>query len=401
VVIDGIDKGILTPCIIRNITTQQKIISIYKPGYKEKVLNFKDIKEKSLEISLIPLSFDIYFPENNIYKINDAEIKGPFSMSVKKSGNYKIDVTNEKIVFKKVSPFLPSEISIGTSLGISLTMMLTTIGLSEYYKYQSNSTIFDYDKRHYQDVSQGFDAGKYACISISSALAIALFAIIISDASISYKEKKSDFVINNDQPKDSGKSLYDTALQLLRDGDMDKSTKLLLSFTTLFPDSDYIPMIYYQLGQNNFILKNYDDALNYWNIFLSEYPLSEYFDYVIKNIAEIYFIKKNYYKALDTIDKAVFTDDIIKREDFLSFKAKLEFEIYKSEKKDEYYNLADNDYLTLIDNSSSLENLDIYYLYLIELYNLNNNSDKLMKLKSKADSIQDSRIRDKIKSYFK
>jgi tetratricopeptide (TPR) repeat protein len=401
VIIDGVDKGILTPCILRNITTLQKIISVYKPGYKERIIYLKDIKEKKLNINLMPLSFDLYFPENNIYKINDVSIQGPFSFSIKKSGTYKIDMTNEKIILKQASPFLPAEISLGTSLGISLTMTATTIAMSEYYSYESKSTQIEYDKRHYEDVSQGFNIGKYAAISITSALAVALAAVIISDATIRYKEKKAAFEIKNTPPADTGRALYDTSLQLLKAGDIDKSTKILQSFITLYPDSDYIPIIYYQVGQNFFIMKNHDEALKNWNIFISEYPLGDYFDYVIKNIAEIYYLKKDYYKALEILDRASFTEDIVKREDIFSFKAKMEFEIYKAEQKADYYKLAETDYLTLIDNSASLENLDLYYLYLIELYKLSNNSDKINKLKAKAESIQDSKIRELIKSYFK
>ncbi len=400
VLVDGLDKGLLTPCIVRNLGSLRKKVTITKEGYKDNILDLAKIKTKKIDIYLTPNSFDLYFPERIPYRIDNTQLRGPLYLSKLKGGNYSIKILNDKISFKRESPFLPAEISIGTSLGISLAFMFTSIGLSEYYRFESESTRDDFDSRHYDLVSRGFDIGKYISISISSVLVLALSSVVIADVSTKIYNKKQKIEVENKYPSDRGKSLYDTSLQFINMGEIEKSIRVLQSLIFMYPDCDYVPLVYYQLGQNYFILQDYDNALKNWLIFIEDYPLADYYDYILKNIAEIYYIKNNYEKAINFLDRIVFTENILDRETIFSFKAKLDFELFCKEKKNEYFKLAESDYLTLIDNSPNSERLDFYYLKLIELYYMVDNTDKLLVLMQKAEQIENPSVKELVLSYF-
>jgi outer membrane protein assembly factor BamD (BamD/ComL family) len=400
VLIDGVDKGILTPCIIKDLNGV-KIIKLVKQGYKDQIIEFSNIKSKKIDIYLTSATFDLYFPENNIYKIGDIVKKGPFYLSNIDEGSYEFKIDNNKINFIKLSPFQTSEIILGTSLGIVASYMFTSIGLTEYFKYKSESTTIDFDSRHYDLLSRGFDISKYISISVTSVLSIALMSILITDFSIRYKEKQAKYEIMDKAPIEYSKTLYDNALDFLSKGEIEKSVTVLQSLISLYPTNDYVPMAYYQLGQNYFILKQYDKALENWDIFIKDYPVFDYYDYVLKNISEIYFMRKDYKTALIFINKAVFTENILDRETIFAYKAKINFEIYNSEKNENYYNLTENQYLLLLDSFPNSDRITTYYQQLIRLYNMSGNTDKLIDLKKKAESISDPSIKDLVLSLFK
>lgn len=400
VLIDDVDKGYLTPCIIRNLSASNKTISIVMDGYKKYNIDIAKIKSKKIEVNLTPSSFDLFFPEKSMYKIGDTQMKGPLYVSKLRSGNYNITVLDEKIAFSKISSFMPAEVSLGTSLGISSAFMIATIALAEYYKIQSYSTRDDFDSRYFNLVSRGFDIGKYVSISITSILTLALTSVIIADISTKRYDKKQKMEVENKAPGDRGETLYDTSLQFLSMGEIERSSNVLQSLIALYPESDYIPRVYYQLGQNYYIIQEFDKALENWLVFIRDYPLAAYYDYVLKNIAEIYYLNKDYKKAINMLDKVVFTENILDRETIFSFKAKLDFEVFKTTKDKVYYKLTENDYLILIDNSQNSERLDFYFLQLIQLYKMNGDSDKLVKLKNKAQEIKEPSVKQLVLSYF-
>lgn len=400
VIIDDIDKGILTPCILKNISSINRTITIKKEGYTEQVIKVSEIKSKKIDVNLTPLSISLFFPEMNLYNIGNNQIKGPLYISNLKKGNYNINKINNQIYFNQVSDYFPAEIGLATALSISTSYMFISIGLTEYYGYQSKISKFDFDQRHYDLVSRGFDISKYVSISVTSVIAVALTGVLIADFSARRYYNKQKLKIETKYPTDQGKTLYDSALQFLSIGEIDKSSKILQSLILLYPESDFIPLTYYQLGQNFYILKDYKNALINWDIFITNYPIADYYDYVLKNIAEIYYQNSDLTSAISFMNKILFTENILEREIIYSFKAKLFNENYYKNTNEENFKLAENEYLSLINNYGSSENINFYFLEIIKLYKKGNNSDKLIMLKKKAEEIPDAGIRNTILSYF-
>lgn len=400
VIIDGIDKGILTPCIVKNISSLNKNILIKKDGFADYVIKVSEIKSKNLEINLMPDTINIYLPDQHKYIIENSTINGPVFLSNIKKGNYKIDKVKNNIIFKKSLNFLPLELALATALGISTTYMFISLGLKEYYYNQATVTTSDFYSKHYKLVSYGFDTSKYIGISITSVLAIALTAVTITDLTLRYHETKNKIQIITDKNINEDKFFYESAIQFLLNGELERSNKVLKTLVNLYPESEYVPLSYYQLGQNYFILKDYKNALLYWEIFIKEYPVAKYYDYVLKNIAEIYYINGDIKTAINYINKILFTEDILEREVIYTFKAKLLTENYLTNQTIENYKLAENEYLSLIENYKNSENLEFYYTELIRLYKKNNDTDKLIKLKKRVESIEDSKTKEIILSYF-
>lgn len=403
VLFDGKDTNTLTPCLLRNLNPDIKI-TIKKEGYNEYRLTQNDLTGRKFEINLTPSSFDLYFPEKASYKLGNTDTKGPVYVSKLKSGTYDINITNDKIVFKKTSNFIPAYVGVGTAFGISFSAMASLIGISEYCNYygQVKNNPDEYSRYHYKTTTGILDYAKISSIVSTGVLFTSLISLIIADAVIQYNDKKTKLEIVNKIPSNQDGIFYETALQYLSSGDIKRSNDVLNSITSLYPESDIIPKVYYQLGQNYFILQDYDNALKDWEIFLRDYPIADYYDYVLKNMADIYFEKKELLTARNQLDKILYTENILNRESIFSMRAKLNYELFIKEQEDQYYTITEKEYLTLIDDFKTSERLEVYFIQLLKLYNYKSDADKIAKLKEKAQNLNgvDEKIKEIILSYF-
>ena len=397
--IDGADSGLLTPCLLSGINPISRRITIKKDGFKDYNISIKKIENNKLDIYLAPNSFMLYFPDISKYKIGDTEYAGPVYLGLK-NGNYNFKTIDDKILITKKSNLRPARIFFGATLGVSLVFTGMTLGLSQYYNYAANSTINDFDRRHYELVSHGFSAGMYASISISSVLAIVLLAVTLADESYKRKVQKEEYSVEKYLPEDKSKEMYESSIDLLSSGDIEKSITVLKTFVSLYPDSDYIPAACYQLGQNYYILDDYDNALRYYEIFITEYPLADYYNNALKNISEIHYLKQDYNNAVKAAEKIILSENSSDYETILSFRAELFLNIFKMSNNDDYFETSEKSYLTLIDNFFTSERVDFYYLKLIELYNMIGDTDKLTILKEKARKIQNPSMRELILRHF-
>lgn len=403
VIIDGRETKLVTPCIIKEENIEQHEIVLRKSSFNDYTVTLEEIRTKSVDITLVPSSMDIYFPQRSSFKVGSTLVKGPVYIQNLPEGKYNFKFSNNRINFSRENPFLPVEASLGTALGISFASMITTIAISEYFTVESkNLSNNENDRYFYQTSANNMDYAKYATIGVTSALAVALVSVIIVDAVKRVKNKKETMEITNKIPSTQDDIFYETALQFMRSGEVERSTQILQSILSLYPDAELIPQVYYQLGQNYFITQDYDRAQNYWEIFIRDYPLAEYYDYVIKNIADIYYAKKDYKAARQMLNRVLFTDNILNKESLYSFRAKIDFEIYQTEKTKESFSLAELEYNQLIEDFPASERLDIYFLMLIKLYNSAGNADKIDELKGRLEELTnlDQPMRELIESYF-
>jgi outer membrane protein assembly factor BamD (BamD/ComL family) len=404
IMIEGKDSVFLTPCILRDISLKSKI-TIKKEGFISYVLTEADIASKKVTRDLTPSSFSLFFPERTNYQIEGTEVKGPVFVSKLKTGKYDVGVNKNKISFSNSTNLLPFETAFGATFTCSLGVMIGSIVMSEYFSSaakEANSKGLTYDYEYNIRSSKNADIAKYVSIGTTSLLGLILIGFINADIVYKFKQKTEKLQISYKIPVAQDESFYDSAVQLLGSGDIDKSTQILKSIISVYPDSDLLPKIYYQLGQNYFIQNDYENALIYWDSFIRDYPTADYFDYVIKNQSDIYYAKKDLKNARTNLDKIVFTENIINRELIYSFRAKLDLELYSTEKKEEYYQSSENEYLTLINDFPSSEMTDMYFSQLIKLYNFTSNADKIQELKVKAENLNGTNvnIKQKILSYF-
>ncbi|HOV13902.1 MAG TPA: outer membrane protein assembly factor BamD, partial [Spirochaetota bacterium] len=377
-----------------------------KEGYNEYIITGQELSSKKFDINLTPNSFDLYFPERASYKLGNTDTRGPVYVSKLKSGQYDINITSNKIIFRKTSNFLPAYVGVGTAFGISLCSTGALIGISEYFNYNANEAKKSGDlqnRYHYESVTKDIDNyAKIPSIVLSGVLFTGLISLIITDAILQYNDKKAKLEISDKDPSNQDGIFYDTALQYLGSGDIKKASDILQSITSLYPDSDLIPKVYYQLGQNYFILQDYDNALKNWEIFLRDYPIADYYDYVLKNMADIYYQKKELLTARNQLDKIIFTENILNRESISSLRAKLNYELYLQEKTDDYYIVTEKEYLKLIDDFTTSERIEVYFIQLLKLYNYKGDADKITKLKEKAIKLDgvSEKIKEIILSYF-
>ncbi|GEM_PF-1556494 len=378
-----------TPCIIKKQDISTYSIKLKKEGYRVYILKKSEIVQKKVNINLVPISFDIYFPERTKFKIGSTFVDGPVYVSKIESGNYDINVIDDKISFTKRSGFLPYEITLGTCAVISFASMITTIALSEYFNYSRYQTKDEKERYFYQKATEGADIAKYISIGATSAFTLSFSIVVIVDAVKQYQNQKKELEISKKMPTTGEDIYYQSALQFLTSGDIERANRILESIIGIYKESPILPVVYYQLGQNNFILGDYEKALKYWDIFLREYPAAEYYDYVIKSIADIYYNKKDYELARTYLDKILFIEDSVSIESIISYKAMLDSLLYYNKKEQKYYDLAEEEFLTLINQFFNSERVDLYFTELIKLYKSNNNIEKLNLLKNKLESLKD------------
>ncbi|MCG8572868.1 MAG: tetratricopeptide repeat protein [Spirochaetes bacterium] len=404
VIIDGRETQLMTPCVIKEKDIEKHSIVLRKATFRDYHISLEEIKTGKIDVVLVPATFEIFFPQRSAYKIGNTQVRGPVYIANLKEGTYTFDLVENRLNFRKTTALTPVEASLGTAFGLSLTAMITTIALNSYFneqKYIHQYTDQD-EYYHYTKASQGMSSAQFAMVGVTSALGLALSSVIIVDVITRYRQKKQKMEILNRIPTTQDETFYNTALQFLSTGDIERSSQILRSILSLYPDSDILPMVYYQLGQNYFIVEDYENALKYWEIFIRDFPLSDYYDYVIKNLADIYYSDGDFETARNMLNRVLFTQDMLNRESIYSLRANLDFELYKKTRDDIYYSLCEIEYQQLIEDFPQSERLDIYYLMLINLYNLSGDVDKINELKAKVESLThlDDSMRKLILSYF-
>lgn len=403
VVINGKDTKIVTPCILKDDQIKDSIISLTKSGYKEYRLSDKEIASGNVNITMIPISFDLYFPEKNIYKIGSTQMKGPVFVTGLNPGIYEIDLLTDRMTFTKSNSFLPYETAVGTALGISVAAMIVSIVISEYtanMAYNSPKDSSDYD--FYTRATRNIDYLKFGAIGSSVALTIGLSSLIAVDVALKSSNKRSSLKIVNKTPSNQDDILYQTAMQFTGTGEIERSSQILKTIISMYPESDLLPIIHYQLGQNYYILGDLKNAREYWDTFVRDYPVYLYYDYVLKNLADIYTVEGDLENARYMLDRAVFTDDMLTKEAIYSQRAKIDYARYEKGKDAAVASLTEKEYSDLILNFPNSEKLDTYYLMLIKLYKLSGDADKNNKLKSdiEKNSSIDQSMKQLILSYF-
>ncbi|OHD08564.1 MAG: hypothetical protein A2086_07965 [Spirochaetes bacterium GWD1_27_9] len=404
ILFDGKETNSLTPCILKDIPQNLKI-TVRKEGYKDYIITQQELKLKKFEINLIPTSFDLYFPQRITYRIGSNDQKGPLYVTKLKSGKYDVSLTDGKIVFDKASDFLPFEVGFGTAFGCSFLATAGLIAASEVYAYQANESrknVIDYER--YKKAVEDIDRVKIGSIALTATLFAALTSIVITDVVLYYKTKKAKMEVSNKVPSFQDDLFYETALQYLGSGDIKRSSDILQSILTIYPESNIIPKVYYQLGQNYYITGDFINAQKNWEIFIRDYPIADYYDYVLMNFADISYQQKELIEAKNTLEKIVFTENVLNRESIFSFRSKINYELFvKDQSNDSFYNEAETGYLKLIDGFPNSERLEVYFVQLLKLYNYKESSDKIAKLKEKAEKLVgiDPKIREIILSYFK
>jgi len=390
-VVNGKETSDLTPFVIKDKSfLKNKSVLLRKEGYKDYYLTRSDIASKNVDAYLIPISFDLYFPEKIKYYIGNTEVRGPVYVSKLSQGRYDVIALDDKLSFRKVSNFVIPEAILGTAFGISFAGLAGTIGLSEYFNYMANDNTLELDTRKdYMRYTEGVDIAKYASIVAAATFGVALISVIIADAIINYKAKKEKMQIINKTPAAEDSIFFETAINFLATGEIGKSTNLLLSILNLYPQSDLVPKVYYMVGQNYFLNGDFENAERYWDTFIGEYPVYDYYDYVLKSLSDIYYSKKDYKMAINLLDRIVFSDNVINRETVYSSKAKIYYDVYVVTNEEQYYVSAESEYTELINRFVSSERLDLYFAQLIKLYKYKNDNEKLQELYKKAQALNE------------
>jgi tol-pal system protein YbgF len=71
---------------------------------------------------------------------------------------------------------------------------------------------------------------------------------------------------------ENGEAAYQAALQTLRSGQYDEAIVALASFPQQYPQSSYLPNVYYWQGEANYVVRNFDQAIIAFQMVLDKYP---------------------------------------------------------------------------------------------------------------------------------
>jgi tol-pal system protein YbgF len=73
---------------------------------------------------------------------------------------------------------------------------------------------------------------------------------------------------------ESGEASYQAALQTLRGGQYEKAIAALSVFPEQYPQSSYLPNAYYWQGEANYVLRNFEAAINDFQTVIEQFPVS-------------------------------------------------------------------------------------------------------------------------------
>lgn len=72
-----------------------------------------------------------------------------------------------------------------------------------------------------------------------------------------------------------GETSYQQALQTLRSGEYDEAIQILNAFPEHYPGSDYLPNVYYWLGEAYYVTRNFEQAITSFQIVIEQYSASD------------------------------------------------------------------------------------------------------------------------------
>lgn len=73
---------------------------------------------------------------------------------------------------------------------------------------------------------------------------------------------------------ENGEAAYQAALQTLRGGQYEKAIAALSVFPEQYPQSSYLPNAYYWQGEANYVLRNFEAAINDFQTVIEQFPVS-------------------------------------------------------------------------------------------------------------------------------
>jgi len=71
---------------------------------------------------------------------------------------------------------------------------------------------------------------------------------------------------------ENGEAAYQAALQTLRSGQYEQAIIALASFPQQYPQSSYLPNVYYWQGEANYVVRNFAQAIVAFQMVLDQYP---------------------------------------------------------------------------------------------------------------------------------
>ena len=73
---------------------------------------------------------------------------------------------------------------------------------------------------------------------------------------------------------ENGEAAYQKALQTLRSGQYEQAITQLTAFPEKYPNSEYLPNAYYWQGETNYVLRQFDLAIDAFQIVIDRFPMS-------------------------------------------------------------------------------------------------------------------------------
>lgn len=73
---------------------------------------------------------------------------------------------------------------------------------------------------------------------------------------------------------ENGEAAYQSALQTLRSGQYEQAIVTLSSFPQQYPQSSYLPNVYYWLGEAHYVVRQFEQAITAFQIVLDQYSVS-------------------------------------------------------------------------------------------------------------------------------
>ena len=74
------------------------------------------------------------------------------------------------------------------------------------------------------------------------------------------------------EPVDQGEEAYKSALQLLRSGQYESAVTALSAFPEQYPQSSYLPNVYYWQGEAQYVLRNFEAAITAFQTVVDGFP---------------------------------------------------------------------------------------------------------------------------------
>ena len=308
VLLDGKELADATPLLIRGLSPGRHLLSVLKEGFVEQNLEF-DISQnevKAINLSLESESFDLIFPSEELVVFPEQEQDAVQNYFKLDQGIFKMERRGRRLT---IEPLFPQQ-SLIDGLTVAIPVFL---GFAAFLTVDALINPPD----------TGIAVPPAVIAAHVASVTLIGLHISLNFAKKKYNRSFSAPAVDRKKLDREAEEIFLTAEDLLYDGRVEEALLYLAQIVDGQSESKYFPLALYKQSRIHFMLGNYAESVEGFDLLVTRYPTVELYDKARKNLADIFFDSGSYDRSIHQLDAMVFRDPLYSKEDIELLKSRI------------------------------------------------------------------------------